>query len=394
MNLQQCQEAVHLANVDGWLLYDYRGKNPAAVALARQLAGLHQQPSRPWFCLIPAKGEPRWLVPRMERESFTVESGTLSDHGSRQELLDGLRALLAGTSVVAAEYTPNAQLPSVSHVDAGTLELVRGLGVEVVSSAELVHWVLGRVEDEGLDLHRRAAAKLMQLKDDAFAFVADELKRGRTVTEWSATEFLVRRFAEEGLTVAHKPIVAAMGNSMQPHYLPMAEKHAAIGPDDFVLFDIFTKVAGEPKAVYADITWCACTGHSVPPHFEQQFQVTREARDAALASLRERVQQGEPVRGCEVDAVTRRVMAEHAAADRFIHRTGHNLGTEVHGWGVHLDGYETNDTRLITPGTLVTIEPGIYGPEIGTRSEINVFVGDGSVEVTTLPLQDAIVALG
>ena len=394
MNLQQCQEAVQLANVDGWLLYDYRGQNPVAVALARQLAGVHQQPSRPWFCLIPAKGEPRWLVPRMERESFALESGTLTDHGSRQELLDGLRTLLDGTPVVAAEYAPNAELPSVSHVDAGTLELVRSLGVEVVSSAELVHWVLGRVDDEGLDLHRQAAGKLMQLKDEAFAFIADELKQGCTVTEWDATEFLVRRFEEEGLAVVHKPIVAAMGNSMQPHYLPMAERHAEIGPEDFVLFDIFTKVAGEPQAVYADITWCAYTGRSVPSRFEEQFRATREARDAALAFLRDRVQQREPVRGCEVDVVTRRVMAEHDVADRFIHRTGHNLGTEVHGWGVHLDGYETNDTRLITPGTLVTIEPGIYGPEIGTRSEINVYVGDGSVEATTLPLQEGIVALG
>jgi len=394
MNWQSCQEAVQLANVDGWLLYDYRGKNPVAVALARQLAGVHQQPSRPWFCLIPAKGEARWLVPRMERESFSVEFGSLTDHGSRHELLDGLRALLDGTQVVAAEYAPNAGLPSVSHMDAGTVELVRGLGVEVVSSAELVHWVLGRVDDGGLGLHRQAAGKLMQLKDEAFELIADELKGGRTVSEWSATEFLVRRFEEEGLAVVHKPIVAAMGNSMQPHYLPMAERHAEIGPEDFVLFDIFTKVAGNPEAVFADITWCAYTGQSVPPRFERQFQVTREARDAALAFLQDRVQHREPVRGCEVDAVTRRVMAEHGAADRFIHRTGHNLGTEVHGWGVHLDGYETNDTRLITPGTLVTIEPGIYGPEIGTRSEINVYVGDGCVEVTTLPLQEGIVALG
>jgi len=391
MDYQKCQEAVHRAGVDGWLLFDYRGQNPIANALAAALAGLHQQPSRRWFGLLPAEGEPRWLAPRLERHSFSAATGRVTDYGSRHELLDGLRALLQGVRVIAAEYSPNGELPSVSYLDAGTLELVRSCGVKVVSSADLVHGVFGRVDEAGLTLHRHAAQKLLQLKDEAMAFIADELKGGRAVSEWSVTQFLLRRFTEEGLTTVYRPIVAVGDHSTQPHYLPLAERDAPIGWGDFVLLDIFEKVADHPQAVFADITWCAYLGDPVPPRFAAQFAAVREARDAALAFLQERVEKGEPVRGCEVDAAARQVIAQHGLADRFIHRTGHNLGTEVHGWGVNLDGYETQDTRLLTPGTLVTIEPGVYGPEIGARTEINVFVDDGLVEVTTRPLQAQIV---
>lgn len=389
MEWQKCQEAVRRAGLDGWLLFDYRGKNPIANALVI----LRQSPTRRWFCLIPPEGEPRWLVPLMERPYFAEVTGTVTDYGSRHELLDGLRALLNGIRVVAAEYSPHAELPSVSHMDAGTFELVRSVGVEIVSSADLVHWVLGRVDDEGLVLHKSAAEKVLKLKDEAFAFIVDALTNGRSVNEWEVQSFLLQRFSEEGLTSSHPPIVAVMANSANPHYFPTEEKAAPIGWGDFVLLDIFAKVAENLKAVYADITWCGYTGSTVPPRFEAQFAVVREARDAALAFLMERVEKGEPVRGYEVDSVARQVIARYGYADRFIHRTGHNLGTEVHGWGVNLDDYETHDTRLLTPGTLVTIEPGIYGPEIGTRSEINVFVGEGFVEVTTRPLQEKILPL-
>jgi len=308
-------------------------------------------------------------------------------------LLDGLKLLLSGVRAVAAEYSPNAELPMVSFMDAGTFELVKSFGLEVVPSADLVHWLLGRVDEEGLDLHRQAARKLMQLKDEAFQFISESLVSGRKVTEWDVVEFLLRRFAEEGLTTDHTPIVAVMGNSVEPHYLPMKERHAPIGWGDFVLLDIFTKVADNPKAVYADITWCGYTGSTVPPRFERQFAIVKEARDAALEFLRERVERGEPVRGYEVDDVARQVVAEHGRAKDFIHRTGHSLGSEVHGFGVNLDNYETHDARLLVPGTLVTVEPGVYGPEIGTRTEINVAVLEGRVEITTLPLQEEILPL-
>lgn len=389
MDWQKCQEALRQAGLDGWLLFDYRSKNPIANALA----GLSQLPTRQWFCLIPEEGEPCWLVQRMERDFFAEVKGRIIDYGSRSELLDGLKVLLNGVRDIAAEYSPYGELPSVSFMDAGTFELVRSFGVEVVSSADLVHWVLGRIDEEGLALHRQAAQKLLQLKDDAFAFIIDALFEGRTVTEWEVAEFLLERLAQEGLTIAHVPIVAIMGNSAQPHYSPTAEKSAPIGFGDFVLLDVFAKVADNPKAIYADRTWCGYTGSTVPPRFEVQFAAVREARDEALAFLQEKVEKGEPVRGYEVDKVARKVIAKHGYADRFIHRTGHSLGMEVHGFGVNLDDYETHDTRLITQGTLLTIEPGVYGPEIGTRSEINVFVGEGVVEVTTLPLQEQIFPL-
>ncbi len=389
MDLQRIQEAIKNFGLEAWLLFGFGGRNP----VANSLAGLHQIPTRRWFCLIPAEGEPRWLVPRMERNCFAGMPGILTDYGSRNELLEGLKSLLNGFRIVAAEYSPHAELPMVSFMDAGTFELIKSFGVQIVSSADLVHWIFGRVDEEGLELHRRAAEKLMMLKDEAFEFISEKLVNGQKVTEWDVVEFLLHRFSEEGLTTDHVPIVAVMGNSVSPHYFPSAEKPVEIGWGDFVLLDIFAKVADNPKAIYADITWCGYTGSTVPPRFEEQFAIVKEARNVALEFLKERVEKGEPVRGYEVDAVARKVIAEHGRAEDFIHRTGHSLGTEVHGFGVNLDDYETHDTRLIVPGTLVTIEPGVYGPEIGTRTEINVAIHEGRVEVTTLPLQDEILPL-
>ncbi|MCS7263504.1 MAG: M24 family metallopeptidase [Armatimonadetes bacterium] len=389
MDWKKCQQAVRQFGLDGWLIWNYRGRNQIANALV----DLPHQPTRTWFCLIAAEGEPRWLVPRLELNFFASVQGSVADYGSRQELIDGLKKLLFGTKKLALEYSHQGELPMISFVDAGTFELLKSFGVEIVSSADLVHWVLGRVDDEGLKLHRQAAQKLMQLKDEAFGFIVDALVNGQKLTEWQVQQFLLKRMGEEGLTASHQPIVAAMINSANPHYFPTEEKSAFIGWGDFVLLDIFAKVADNPKAVYADITWCGYTGSTVPPRFQEQFAIVKEARDAAVEFLRKKVEKGEPVRGCDVDDVARSVIAKHGRAKDFVHRTGHSLGIEVHGLGVNLDNYETCDTRLIVAGSLFTVEPGIYGPEIGTRTEINIVVHEGKIEITTLPLQDEIVPL-
>ncbi len=389
MDWRKCQQAVRQFGLDGWLIWDFRGRNQIANALLN----LNPKPTRAWFCLILAEGEPRWLVPKLELIFFAGVQGSVASYGSRQELVDELRKLLAGSKVLALEYSPKGELPMVSFVDAGTFQLLQSFGIELVSSADLVHWVLGRIDDESLQLHRQAAQKLMQLKDEAFSFIVDALVNGRAVTEWQVQQFLSERMSEEGLTASHPAIVAVMGNSANPHYFPTKEQSAPIGWGDFVLLDIFGKIADNPKAIYADITWCAYTGSTVPPRFAEQFTIVREARDAAVEFLRERIEKGEPVRGCDVDDVARRVVAQYGRAKDFVHRTGHSLGSEVHGWGVNLDNCETCDTRLIVAGTLVTVEPGIYGPEIGTRTEINIAVCEGQIEITTLPLQGEIVPL-
>ncbi|MGQ9463725.1 MAG: M24 family metallopeptidase [Candidatus Fervidibacter sp.] len=389
MDWQKIQSAEKQFGVDGWLLFDFRGSNPIATALIE----LPHPITRKWFCLIPSEGKPCWLVPRLESSLFAEVYGTVTYYSSHQELVDRLRQILTGIKRLAVEYSPNGELPTISYMDAGTFELLKSFGLEIVSSADLVHWVLGRVDEEGLKLHRQAAEKLLKLKDEAFAFIADGLIEGRKLTEWEVQQFLVQRMSEEGLTSSHPPIVAAMDNSTNPHYFPTRERTSQIGWGDFVLIDIFAKVSGNPKAIYADITWCGYTGTTVPPRFEEQFSIVKEARDAALEFIKERVEKGEPVRGYEVDAVARKVVSEHGREKDFIHRTGHSLGREVHGWGVNLDNYETKDMRLLVPGTLVTMEPGVYGPEIGTRTEINVAIHDGWIEVTTLPLQDTILTL-
>lgn len=389
MDWIKCQQAVRQFGLDGWLIWDFRGRNQIANALVN----LPHNPTRAWFCLIPAEGEPKWLVPKLELNFFESLQGSLASYGSRQELIDQLRKLLSSVRKLALEYSPKGQLPMVSFVDAGTFELLQSFGVEIVSSADLVHWVLGRVDEEGLQLHRKAAQKLLQLKDEAFSFIADALLNGKTMTEWQVQQFLLERMSEEGLTASHPPIVAVMSNSANPHYFPTKEQSAPIGWGDFVLLDIFGKVADNPKAVYADITWCAYTGSTIPPRFEEQLTIVKEARDEAIEFLKEKVEKGEPVRGCDVDAVARSVIARYGREKDFVHRTGHSLGTEVHGWGANLDNYETCDTRLLVAGTLLTIEPGIYGPEIGTRTEINVAVHNRHIEITTLPLQNEIIPL-
>lgn len=389
MDWERCQGAIREMGLDGWLLADRQGKNPVAITLT----GLSHPATRLWFCFIPSEGEVRWLVPSLERGYFEGVFGEVFIYSDRQSLIEGLKRLLKGFKRVAMEYSPKGELPSISHVDAGTKELVESLSVQVVSSADLVHWVLGRVDEEGFFLHRCAAEKLLKLKDEAFQFLTERLVQGEGVTEWDVAAFLLRRFREEGLVTVYSPIVAVMGNSADPHYMPTPEKAAPIGWGDFVLIDIWAKVDRNPKAIYADITWCGYTGSTVPPRFERLFQAVREARDAVIAFLHERVRKGILVQGYEADRVAREVIARHGFAERFIHRTGHNLGGEVHGLGVNLDGYETFDTRPLTPFTLVTVEPGIYGPEIGVRSEVNVFIGEGEVIVTTLPLQEAIIPL-
>lgn len=260
MDWQRIQDAVKEFALDGWLLFDFRNSNPIAKALVEL-----PYPTTKWFCLIPSDGEPRWLVLRLERSHFTGECGTIIDYASRQELIEGLEELLAGLKRVAVEYSPFSELPTVSFVDAGTFELLRSFGLELVSSADLIHWVLGKVGEEGLRLHPQAAEKLLRLKDGAFDFISDSLVRGEKLSESDVQKFLLRRMSEEGLTSSHPPIVAVMENSVNPHYFPEPDSARSIGWGDFVLLDIFTKVANDPKAIYADITWCGYTGSTVPP---------------------------------------------------------------------------------------------------------------------------------
>lgn len=385
------QSLLREAGLDGWLLFDFRGMNPIAASIAP----LPPQAmfSRRWAYWIPVQGEPQWLVHAIELAPFRDWPAQPRSYVRWQELEQQLAAMLAGARRIAMEYSPRCAIPYVSRVDAGTLEMVRSLGVEVVTSADLVQAVEARLSPAQIDGHRRAAAALLRIKDEAFEHVAQALRSGQAISEYSVQQWIAGRLAEAGLVADHDPIVAVNAHAADPHYIPTAQRHAPIQRGDFLLLDLWARESA-PDAIMGDITWVALCSDRVPPRYQHICAVVAEARDAAVAFIQNEMAAGRPVRGCDADDVCRGVIERAGYGRYFIHRTGHSLGSAGHGNGAHLDNLETNDTRTLLPATAFTIEPGIYLPgDFGVRLEIDVLVHETGIEITTLPLQQEIVAL-
>jgi Xaa-Pro aminopeptidase len=316
-------------------------------------------------------------------------SKTLYSH--RETLTTGLRQILGGVSKIAMEYSPNNAIPYISRVDAGTVEAVRELGVSVASSGDLIQRFEAVWSAEALQTHRDASERLYRIKDRAFDFVRESRLAGRRLTEIDVQRAMVGWFEQEGLITDAPPVVGAQENAGNPHYMPTDAKHRAIGDAEVLLLDLWGKLA-TPGAVFADITWVGFTAPTVPDKYVKAFNAARDGRDAAVALVQQRVRSGQEIRGFEVDRACRAVLDKAGFAAQFIHRTGHSLGTEVHGNGVHMDDYETHDERRLIPGTGFTIEPGVYTAEFGVRTEINMYVGDREATVTG-PLQTEFVRL-
>lgn len=389
-NLAEIQKALQAADLDGWLLFDFRGMNPIAV----QVAGLPAEGvfSRRWAYWIPARGEAARLVHRIEAGPFVKAQEPVHTYVTWQDLTRGLQALLGPARRIAMEFSPGGAIPYVARVDAGTIDLIRGLGVEVVSSADLVQWVQARWTPAQLAQHREAARLLNQIKDECFAWLAAELRAGRAPGEVEGQQFVMRRFAETGLITDHPPIVGINAHSGDPHYAPTVERQFFLHAGDFVLLDLWAKL-DQPGAVFADITWVAFAGAEAPAAQREIFAIVARARDAAVQFIQQRFAAGQRVQGFEVDDATRAVIAEAGYGAAFFHRTGHSIDTNGHGNGVNMDNLETHDERTLIPGVGFSIEPGIYLAEFGVRSEINMIVGEGFAEVTTQPVQQAIVPL-
>lgn len=382
------QQALGDDGLDGWLLYDFHGSNPIARRIAG-LSGAAKLTTRRWYYLVPASGEPRALVHRIERDTLAHLPGERRIYSGRAELEAGLAELLRGLRRVAMEYSPACAIPYLARVDAGTVERVRSLGVEVVSSGDLVQRFEAAWDPVALAAHRAASERLHAIKDRAF-----ELIRGRAAappSEYEVQQKMVEWFREAGLVTDCPPVVAAQESSGNPHYLPTAADHRPIRPGQIVLLDLWGKL-DRPGAVYADITWVGFTGPAAPDEAAAVFGAARDARDAAIALVSDRVRAGRPIRGWEVDRAARDVIGAAGYGDRFVHRTGHSLGEEVHGNGVHMDDYETHDDRRLVAGSGFTIEPGIYLDDFGVRTEVNVHVGNAEAAVTG-PLQTQIVPL-
>ncbi len=382
MDLAAPQRALAEQRLDAWLLYDFHGQNPTAQG-ALGLAG--HMLTRRWFYLVPARGEPRLLVHAIELGSFPRDvAGERQGYTSWQSLRERLAAMLAPHAGrrVAMEYCPMAAIPYLSRVDAGTIELVRSFGVEVVSSAQLVQGFLCRWDQAQIESHVRALRGIDDAKDAAFAHLAASHAKGREPTETEVQRFLLDRFEEAGLVADHAPIVAANAHAGDPHYEPSERTPTPIRRGDLVLIDLWAKGKG-PSDVYADITWVGFCGERPPPKLAEIFRVTAEARDLGLATVEEAWRGGRTLEGWEVDRRVRDHVAAAGYGDRFLHRTGHSIGTSVHGDGANLDDLETHDTRPLVEGLAFSIEPGIYLPEegLGVRSEIDVVLTPGGPKV-------------
>jgi Xaa-Pro aminopeptidase len=391
IDLAAVQRALQADGLDAWLLYDFHGSNPIARRVAG-LVGSAKLTTRRWYYLIPAHDGPRALVHAIEQHSLDHLPGRKSLYAGRRELEEGLRTLVEGCRRLAMEYSPNCAIPYLSRVDAGTAEAIRRLGVEIVSSGDLVQRFEAVWDSEALATHREASERLHRIKERAFDAISQRCRSGERTTEFDIQQLMTGWFVDEGLVSDSSPVVAARESSANPHYLPTATEHRPICKNDIVLLDLWGKL-NVPGAVYADITWVGFVGRSVPAEYANAFAAVRAARDAAITLVERAVAAGQELRGWQVDRAARTVIDQAGFGRHFVHRTGHSLGTEVHGNGVHMDDYETHDDRRLLPGTGFTVEPGVYFEHFGVRTEINMHVGEREALVTG-PMQTDIVPLG
>ena len=383
--IHDAQEFLAGENVPGWLIYDYLGCNPVLA----QVAPASGHVTRPVFLYVPASGSPTLLTHHVDAGKFAEAGVDAIVYSSRVTLESALRDTLAGVASVAMEYSPRNSLPRVSRVDAGTVELVRSMGPDVISSADLMQYATQRWSPEQLASHRRAADTLGRIVNEAFDRIGQRLADG--VTEFEIAEFIRRRFKEEGLTTADGPIVSTNAHCSDPHYEPAAEGSSVIAPGDWVLIDLWAR-EDTPGSVYADITWTAYVGDNPPERCREVFDIVLGARDAALSFLKDSHAAGEPIQGWQADDVARRYITDRGYGDYFTHRLGHSIYHTVHGEGVNLDNFETHDTRRIIPGVGFSIEPGIYLPEFGVRSEIDAYMGEDGPYASS-PVQRNIVLI-
>ncbi|MCA1647950.1 MAG: M24 family metallopeptidase [Chloroflexi bacterium] len=380
------------STADGWLVCDFRGSNPA---FGRLLGSALPKSTRRAFLYVPRHGEARLLIHHVDAGNFARLGLHVQPYGGRDEMLDRLRALVAGARRVLMEYSPGNAIPYVSRVDGGTLDLVRALGVEVLSSADALASVVAAWDAADIASHARAAQALERGKDGLFAAIKSRLVARETWTEFDAQQHLARLLHVEGLDFDHPPIVAVGPHAGDPHYAPERDVALPIGPGDLVLADLWGHEAHRPDGglgAYADITWMATAADYPPGEHVHVWKTVRDARDAAVRMLEERVRAVQATQGGEVDGVARGVIEAAGYGKAFTHRTGHSLGwLGAHGDGVNIDDFETHDTRLLRPGAAFSIEPGVYLPSFGVRSEINVVITpEGQVRVTTPRQRDLV----
>jgi len=379
MNLENIQREIRNQKLDGWLFFDHHRRDP----LAYRVLGIAPTatPTRRWYYMILAEGEPRGLVHRIEQGVLGALPGERIAYSRWTEQVEGLRRLTAGLRKVAMQYSPLCAIPYVAMVDAGTVELVRSLGVEVGSSAELIQAFEARWTPEALETHLEAGRRVDRVRAEAFDLIRERTRNGAPLQEIEVKRFVLAGFARAGMVTDHGPIVGVNANASNPHYEPTEEETTPIRAGDWVLLDMWAKL-DRPGAVYYDITWTGFCGDTPSEEMRKVFAIVTGARDAGIERVQSAVAAGQTLRGWEVDDTVRWVIESGGYGPYFTHRTGHSIGQEVHGNGANMDNLETHDERRVTPWTCFSIEPGIYLETFGVRSGINMFVGEGEARVT------------
>jgi Xaa-Pro dipeptidase len=376
--IAEMQKDLCAVKLDGWLFYDFRGRDPIAHRILGLPPGMR---TRRWFYFVPAKGTPKKLVHKIEAASLAAVPGDTLYYAGQEELRGNLKKAMGRAKKVAMQYSPRNAIPYVAMVDAGTVELVKSLGAKVVSSADLVQKYEACWSDEQLESHLAAGRAVDRIVREAFEYAATCVKGRRPLTEYDLQQWILQKFAEAGITTEEGPDIAVNANASDPHYAPTKEKAAAIKEGDLLLLDVWGKQKAA-DSVYYDITWMGYLGATVPDKYAKIFRVLREARDRAVDLICSSVKAGKPLRGWQVDRAARAVVEKAGYGKYFFHRTGHNIGTSVHGNGVNMDGLETHDVRHLIPRTCNSVEPGIYLPEFGMRTEVDVYVDKNDARVT------------
>lgn len=389
-DLKAIQAELKRQGLDGWLLYDILHRDP----IAYRVLGLGPtMAKRRWYYFIPATGTPQKLVHRIEAGRLDPLPGAKQEYAAWEEQCQKLARVLGTAKKIAMQYSPLSHIPYVSLVDAGTVELVRSLDKEVVSSADLVQRFEARWSEAQRQAHLAAGKRIDEVMRQTFEQIAHHVKDKKKLTEHALQQWILEQFAAREVVTDEGPIVAVNENSANPHFEPQAENTRTIGADDWVLLDIWGKLR-QPAAVYYDITWVGYVGAQPPPRYREVFNVVRAARDKAVEFVAGAVSRGEAIRGYQVDDVARGIIRARGYGDYFVHRTGHSIGEEVHSTGANMDNLETHDDRQIIPGTCFSIEPGIYLPEFGVRLEVDVYVGEKSAEVTGAVQEEIVQILG
>ncbi|MBV9886558.1 MAG: M24 family metallopeptidase [Acidobacteria bacterium] len=386
--LSELQNDIRAAKLDGWLFYDFRGRDPIAHRILNLPHGMR---TRRWFYFVPAKGTPRKLVHKIETESLAAVPGETLYYAGYDELRSNLAKAIGRAKVVAMQYSPKAAVPYVAMVDGGTIELVRGTGVKVVSSADLVQKFEACWTPEQLESHLAAGEIVDRVIRGAFDEAAKHVRAKQTLTEYDLQQWILKQFDASGIRREDGPDVAINANASDPHYAPLQGKASPIREGDLLLLDVWgkTKDAG---SVYYDVTWIGYLGASVPDKYAKVFGVLRQARDKAVDLIRTSVTSGKPLQGWQVDKAARTIIEKAGYGKYFFHRLGHNIGETIHGNGANMDNLETHDTRHLIPKTCTSVEPGIYLPEFGMRTEVNVYIDEREARVTG-PVQTEIIPL-